>query len=128
MTYECDSGNGVPMMKNKVIRCCFCIEMLFVVVILGMGFIKAERKNITIGVIVEDNLVTPFGIYRSKAAIEMGIEKLREIVSEEADMTTRLALIKEECVQDMVGAFAAEMYYVDKVSAFFGPGKCDEQV
>ncbi|XP_055996627.1 atrial natriuretic peptide receptor 1-like [Ostrea edulis] len=52
----------------------------------------------------------------------MGVEKLREIVSEEADITFRLAAAKTICVADMVGATAAEMYYVDEVSAFIGPG------
>jgi hypothetical protein len=101
------------------------IEMFFmrlIVLILVMISISAERENITIGIIVNDNWGLPFGIYRSIAAIEMGVEKLRETVSGEADVNLKLTVSEKVCVADTAGASAAEMYYVDKVSAFIGPG------
>lgn len=96
--------------------------MSFGVINLAMGFVLAERINITVGTIVADKWVLPFSIYRTGPAIEMGVEKLREIVSEEANITFML-YVSERCAADKVGAFAAEMYYVGNVSAFIGPGK-----
>jgi hypothetical protein len=96
----------------------------FGVINLAMGLVVAERLNITIGTIVADKWVLPFAIYRTGPAIEMGVEKLREIVANEADITFKL-YVSEACTADKVGAFAAEMYYVANVSAFIGPGTYD---
>lgn len=96
----------------------FCTTLLVCVTA-----VMADRKNITIGGIVADEGVLPFGLHRTGPAIEMGIERLRELVAEEADVTFVLNMTSEECVADRVGAIAAEMHYIHKVSAFIGPGK-----
>ncbi|XP_061182968.1 atrial natriuretic peptide receptor 1-like [Saccostrea echinata] len=82
----------------------------------------AERQNITIGTIVADKDELPFAIYLTGPAIEMGMEKLQEILEEEANITFLLSVPQSQCVADKVGAIAAEMYYVGNVSAFIGPG------
>jgi hypothetical protein len=97
--------------------------MRLFVVIVFMKYVQTERKNITIGTIVNEYLSLPFAIYRSGPAIELGIENLKEILSEEADINIKLKVAERNCVADTAGASAAEMFYVDKVSAFIGPGK-----
>lgn len=96
----------------------------FCSVLLVATAIWAKRKNITIGGIVADKNALPFALHRTGPAIERGIEILREIVADEADVTFILNVTTEFCVADMVGAIAAEMYYKHQVSAFIGPGMC----
>lgn len=104
-----------------------CFDMLLVdfctTLLVCVTAVMADRKNITIGGIVADEGILPFGLHRTGPAIEMGIERLRELVAEEADVTFVLNVTSEECVADRVGAIAAEMHYIHKVSAFIGPGK-----
>lgn len=104
-----------------------CLDMLlttFGSILLVATAIWAKRKNITIGGIVADKNELPFALHRTGPAIEMGVEKLREIIGDEADVTFIFNVTTEFCVADLVGAIAAEMYYKHKVSAFIGPGMC----
>ncbi|XP_061177003.1 atrial natriuretic peptide receptor 1-like [Saccostrea echinata] len=85
--------------------------------------VTSQKSKIIIGLFIGDETL-PFGIHRAGPAIDLGIEKLNEIVGDKFDVEVIRHISGSECVLDLTGIFAtaaATMYHEGKVNAFIGP-------
>jgi hypothetical protein len=85
--------------------------------------VYSEKQKVTIGAFIADRSI-PFGIHRSGPAIELGVQKLRELTDSEFEVEVILYISGLECTEERNGLFAtvlAEMYLRKNISAIVGP-------
>ncbi|XP_048755457.2 atrial natriuretic peptide receptor 1-like [Ostrea edulis] len=95
----------------------------FTIVLMLSVLVYSEKPEITIGAFIGDQSL-PFGIHRSGPAIELGLQKLKELAADEFDVEVIRYISDLECKPEMTGLFAtvvAEMYHRGNISAIVGP-------
>ncbi|XP_056014971.1 atrial natriuretic peptide receptor 1-like [Ostrea edulis] len=95
----------------------------FTIGLMLSALVYSEKPKITIGAFIGDQSL-PFGIHRSGPAIELGLQKLKELGADEFDVEVIRYISNLECDPDLSGLFAtvvAEMYHRGNISAIVGP-------
>ncbi|XP_048755520.2 atrial natriuretic peptide receptor 1-like [Ostrea edulis] len=95
----------------------------FTIALMLSALVYSKKPKITIGAFIGDQSL-PFGIHRSGPAIELGLEKLKDIAAGEFDVEVIRYITDFECYSEMTGLFAtvvAEMYHRGNITAIMGP-------
>jgi hypothetical protein len=71
-----------------------------------------------------DELDKPWALYQTEKALEMGEDRLKEILAGRASVNILRTVSKSfGCSKYDYGALGAELHFLMNVSAFIGPGK-----
>lgn len=97
---------------------------IYLIFLYHLVIVCGSKPEINLSVMLLDALDKPWSFYQSEKAIEMGEDKLKEILEGHATVNILRTISKSfGCSKYDYGALGAELHYRMNVSAFVGPGK-----